>query len=86
MPPVSLNTFLDLPVQYNRSPRTYGPAIEVAPSSWYDKHTERFFVAIATFDRDASTTRLQGGWLDVAVSDGCDPTGEAQVGKYFLQC
>jgi len=76
MPPLSLNTFLGLPNEANRTSRTFGPAVN-DPSCWFDDHTERWVVVTTTTDISPSGALL-ANYIDLAVSDGSNPTGEAE--------
>jgi len=77
MPPLSLNTFLGLPNEANRTSRTFGPAVN-DPSCWFDDHTERWFVATTTTDISPNGVLL-ANYIDLAVSDDSNPTGEAEI-------
>jgi len=78
MPPVSLNTFLGLPIEFNRTDNVFlaGPTVGY-PTCEFDQHTGRWFVAATVADRDPITEEATAVNTDVAVSDDHDPTGEA---------
>jgi len=77
MPPVSLNTFLGLPIEFNRTDDVFtsGPYVSY-PNCWYDEHTGRWFVATITGDTEPISYAYTVLYIDVAVSDDSDPTGE----------
>ena len=82
-PAIALNAFFGLPPMFNRSvpleSSLYGPALLEARVI-YDSNTRRWFVVGTTVDRapDYATQGYLTGpnWIDLAVSDTHDPTGE----------
>jgi hypothetical protein len=83
MPPVSLTTFFGLPneaTRLNLTSATFGPIV-VDAAAWYDAHARRWFVTAATADTEGPSSappQLLANYLDIAVSDGPDPTGAVQ--------
>ncbi len=78
--PTALNAFYGYAVAVDRqlpngTPGKYGPFI-TDPKCLYDAQVDRFFMTVLTFDTDPTTgADLGTSHVDLAVSQGGDPTG-----------
>jgi len=80
-----LNTFYGYPAAINRTTGAFGPEI-TDPSCHFDVPTQRWFLVVLTLDRVGTTSALAGpNHLDIAVSNGADPTGNWTIYKLPVQ-
>jgi hypothetical protein len=77
--PVDLNSFYDLPPQFDPATEQVGPFV-TDPSCIFDTASRRWFHVVATAEVDPVTGEFTGpSFLDLAVSETADPTGEPVV-------